>query len=527
MSQDDNPKENTSFVSRPPIVVVLGHVDAGKTSLLDAVRKTHVAEKESGGITQHVGAYEVEVPQKGEPKSRESEANRGILRIAQDDFAPRKITFIDTPGHEAFSAMRSRGARVADIAVLVIDAVSGVQPQTKEAINHVKKSGIALIVAVNKIDLPGANPSKIQQDLLKEEIQVESLGGQVPLVEVSAKTGQGLDHLLEMIILLAEMEDLRANPTKPAAGVVVEAFLDSGRGASTTVLLREGQLFPGLIVATSTTLGKIKGLEDFRGRSVLLAQPSQPVVVLGLAEVPQVGDKIQAFDSLLEAQTYVQKKAKKKETTPLVFVEEGKAVLNVILKADVQGSLEAVEGVLSNLPQEKVVLRILEKSVGQVSEGDVKLAQASRAAVLAFRVKENPVAAGLRERLDVKVLSFDIIYALVQAVRHLMETRLAPETERRIVGRLKVLAVFLTDRKRQIVGGKVLEGQAQKGLKIEVWRGEKSLGRGRVVSLQENKKDAFSVAKGREAGVLYEGETKIEAGDVLEFFEEIRQKAEL
>jgi translation initiation factor IF-2 len=502
MVKDPNRKENTSLVSRPPVVVVLGHVDSGKTSILDKIRQTHVVEKESGGITQHIGAYEVE-------------------------FQSKKITFIDTPGHEAFSAMRSRGANVADIAVLVVDAVSGIQPQTKEAISLVKKAGIGLVVAIKKVDLPAVKVEKVKQDLLKEGIQVESCGGKVPSVEVSAKTGQGLDHLLELILLLAEMENLQADLSKPAWGVVVEACLDSLRGPLATVLLREGQFSVGQVVATATTPGKIRGLENFRGQNIAQALPSQPVVVLGLEQMPQVGDKIKVFASTEEAQAYVQKKERKKDDNQVVFVEEGKEVLNLILKADVSGSLEAIEDILASLPQDKVVLRVLEKSAGEVSESDIKLAQASRAVVLGFRVKESQAIANLRERLGVKVLSFDIIYSLVQAVRRLMESRLAPETERKTLGRLKVLAVFLNEKNRQIVGGKVIEGQAQKGAKIEVWRQDQSLGRGRLVSLQENKKDAFSVAKGREAGILYEGEAKVEAGDILEFFEESRQRAEL
>jgi translation initiation factor IF-2 len=502
MVKDPNRKENTSLVSRPPVVVVLGHVDSGKTSILDKIRQTHVVEKESGGITQHIGAYEVE-------------------------FQSKKITFIDTPGHEAFSAMRSRGANVADIAILVVDAVAGIQPQTKEAISLVKKAGIGLVVAINKVDLPAVKVEKVKQDLLKEGIQVESCGGKVPSVEVSAKTGQGLDHLLELILLLAEMENLQADLSKPAWGVVVEACLDSLRGPLATVLLREGQFSVGQVVATATTPGKIRGLENFRGQNIAQALPSQPVVVLGLEQMPQVGDKIKVFASTEEAQAYVQKKERKKDDNQVVFVEEGKEVLNLILKADVSGSLEAIEDILASLPQDKVVLRVLEKSAGEVSESDIKLAQASRAVVLGFRVKESQAIANLRERLGVKVLSFDIIYSLVQAVRRLMESRLAPETERKTLGRLKVLAVFLNEKNRQIVGGKVIEGQAQKGAKIEVWRQDQSLGRGRLVSLQENKKDAFSVAKGREAGILYEGEAKVEAGDILEFFEESRQRAEL
>ncbi|MBI4359231.1 MAG: translation initiation factor IF-2 [Candidatus Nealsonbacteria bacterium] len=499
---EEGKKENQNSSPRPPIVVVLGHVDSGKTSLLDAIRQTHVAEKESGGITQHVGAYEVE-------------------------FNEKKITFIDTPGHEAFSAMRSRGAKVADIAILVVDSLAGVQPQTKEAISHVKKSGIGLIVALNKVDLPGANPERIKQQLFKEGISAESLGGQVPIVEVSAKTGQGLDSLLELVLLMAEMEDLRGDPNQPAEGVVIEAYLDNLKGPLATLLLRNGSLKVGDIMATTTAGGKIKNMEDFRHQSLFLALPSMPVVVLGLEGVPQVGDKISVFPTMEEARAYLQKKEKKSGEGQVIFIEEGKKVLNLILKADVSGSLEAIEEVLSGLPQEKVTLRILGKEVGEINESDVKLAEASKAIILGFRVKVNPTATISRERAKVRVLSFDIIYALAQGVRQVMENLLQPEVERKILGKLKVLAIFRTEKNRQIIGGKVIEGEIKRGAKLDITRNEIPLGRGKIISLQENKKEVFQSGRGRECGILFEGEVKIEAGDILEAFEEERHRAEL
>ncbi len=504
--------KSQTMVSRPPIVVVLGHVDSGKTSILDAIRKAHVAEKESGGITQHVGAYEVEFP-----ASAKATAGEGV----------KKITFIDTPGHEAFSAMRSRGAKVADIAVLVIDAVAGVQPQTKEAIGHIKKAGISPIVAINKIDIPAANPERIKQELMKEDIKAESFGGKIPVVELSAKTGKGISQLLEMILLVAEMENLCGDSAKPVEAVVVEAYLDKSRGPLATLILRDGHLAVGEIIATPTTYGKIKGLENFQGLPINEAQPAMPVVVLGLESVPQVGDKVKVFASMEEAQLYLQKKEKKSAQTPVIFIEEGKKVLNLILKADVQGSLEAIEQVLSSLPQDKVVLRFLDKEVGEINDNDIKLAKASKAVILGFRVKANQTAAVLQERLMAKVLLFDIIYNLAQSVRQVMESLLQPETERKFIGKVKVLALFHTEKNRQVIGGKVIEGEAKKGAKIEVWRNEQSLGLGRLVSLQENKKDISNIGRGRECGILFEGELSIEEGDVLELFEETRVKAEL
>jgi translation initiation factor IF-2 len=512
MVQDANQKENTSPVLRPPVVVVLGHVDAGKTSILDFIRKTRVAEKESGGITQHVGAYEVEVGNPPSPKATEGQ---------------RKIVFIDTPGHEAFSAMRSRGAKVADIAVLVVDAVAGIQSQTKEAISHIKKAGVSLLVVINKIDLPSADPEKIKRDLVKEGVTVEALGGQIPCAEVSAASGVGIDHLLELILLLAEMENLQADLEKPAEGVIIESSLDSSVGVLATIILKQGLLRPGEVVATATALGKIRGLENFQGRSVIEAQPSLPVVVFGFEAAPQVGDKLRVFSSRETASAYLEKKEKKAAARPVVFIEEGKKVLNLILKADTLGSLEAVEEVLVGLPQDKVALRVLSKGVGEIHENDVKLAAASKAAILGFRVKISPAAQILKEKLVLKIAVFEIIYTLAQAARQLMENQLGVEVEKKILGKVKVLALFLSEKTRQIVGGKVIEGEVKKGAKIEVWRQEQSLGRGRLVSLQENKKDAVSVPKGRECGILFEGGVKIETDDLLEVFEQEQKKTEL
>ena len=520
MVEENKQKENILTVPRPPIVVVLGHVDSGKTTILDAIRKTHVADKESGGITQHVGAYEVVVPPEGQPDILPRQST------GQDD-RTRTITFIDTPGHEAFSAMRSRGAKVADIAVLVIDSVSGIQPQTKEAISHIKKAGISLIVAFNKIDLPSANPERIKNDLMKEGIQVESFGGKIPSIEVSGKTGKGIDALLEMILLIAEMEGFKADLDKAAEGVVIEAYLDNLKGPIATLLLRQGRLQIGDIIGTPTTFGKIKGMEDFKHLSLTEVLPSMPVVVMGLADVPHVGDKVKVFPNPDEAKLYIQKKERKAGQSSVIMIEEGKKVLNLILKADVSGSLEAIEEVLSGLPQEKIVLRILDKQVGEVNENDIKLAEASKAVILSFRVKLDSTALVLKERSRTRVLSFDIIYTLAQAVRQLMENALEPEVFRKTIAKLKVLAIFKTDKNREIIGGKVIEGEIKKGAKLEVWRQQECLGKGKLISLQENKKDVFSVPKGREAGILFEGGIKIQEGDIIEAFEEESKKAEL
>jgi len=487
-------QKNNSLQPRPPVVVVLGHVDHGKSSLLEAIKDLKITAKESGGITQHIGAYEVE--------------HQG-----------RKITFIDTPGHEAFSAMRSRGAKVADIAVLVVAAEEGIKPQTKEAISHIKKSGIPMIVAINKIDKPQADPEKVKRELQQQDVLVESMGGQVPQVLTSAKEKKGISELLEIILLVAEMEDLKGDKTKPGQGVIVESYLDAHRGSTATLILRDGILQRGDIIATRTTLGKAKILENFQGEPQDKALPSMPCVVIGFEKVPQVGEKFEVYSNVEDAQKYIEKKERKAGEGEVFVIEEGKRALNLILKADVQGSIEAIEEVLKGLPQEKVVLRILKSEVGEVSENDLKLAQGGAAKILGFRVKINSRAAKIAERENINIMTFDVIYELAQAVRQMMEKRAASEKKRIDLGKLKVLVVFLTEKRRQIVGGKMIEGEIKKGLQLEVFRREEMVGRGRIINLQKNKKDIDRAAKGEECGILYEGDVKIEIGDILQIHE--------
>lgn len=493
-------KKKENLMNRPPVVVVLGHIDSGKTSLLDQIRKTKVAEKESGGITQHIGAYQIEKNGK-------------------------KITFVDTPGHEAFSQMRSRGAKTADIAILVIDSVKGVQVQTKEAINHIKKSQVLSIIAFNKIDRPEADPEKAKGQLKKQEILVESLGGKIPSINVSAKTGQGIEDLLELILLMAEMENLKADISKPAEGVVIESYLDNKRGPIATLILNEGVLKPGDIIATFSTCGKIKSLEDFKGKQVSQALPSDPVVVLGLEQAPRVGEKFQLFNNLEQAKAYT--KSPKRKTEAIAEIQPEQKVLNLILKSDVLGSIEAIEEVLKQLPQEKILLRVLKSDVGQINENDVQLAKSSKAIVIGFRIKPNSIAKKLAEKEKVRIMNFEIIYDLVEEIRKYMEKILEPEVVRTDLGKLKVLVGFWSEKKRQIVGGRMIEGEIKKGATIEVTRDEEVIDQGRMINLQKNKKDIEKASKGEEVGILYEGEKKIEKGDVLIIFTKERKKGEL
>ncbi len=487
------------IVTRPPIVVVLGHVDSGKTSILDYIRKTHVAEKEAGGITQHIGAYQIEYPS----------TSSGQVS---------KITFIDTPGHEAFSQMRSRGAKVADIAILVIDAVEGIKEQTKEALSHIKLAQIPMIVAFNKIDRPGADPDKIKRELVQKDILVESLGGKVPSVEISAKTGQKINDLLELILLVAEMENFKADFEKSAEGVVIEAYLDKLRGPLATLLINNGVLKKGDIIATKSAWGKVKNLENFKGENIEEGLPSMPVLVLGFEKVPRVGEKFKKFEDLEIAKTYIAESTRKEKEGEVFVITPEKKVLNLILKTDCLGSLEAIKESLKNFPQEKVVLRIIKGEVGDVNESDVKLAQTSKSRIIAFRVGADKAAKTLSSALKIKIRTFEIIYELFQEIKKMMEKVFEPEIVREDLGKVKVLVIFRTEKNRQIVGGKVVEGRVEKGSKIEIFREEQKIGQGKMISLQVQKKDIAVVEKGKECGVLYEGDARIQEGDILLFF---------
>ncbi|HXK31886.1 MAG TPA: translation initiation factor IF-2 [Candidatus Paceibacterota bacterium] len=488
--------------TRPPIVVVLGHIDHGKSSLLEAIKDFRITAKESGGITQHIGAYQIE-EKKG------------------------KITFLDTPGHEAFSQMRSRGAKVADIAILVIDAAEGLKPQTKEALLNIKETNIPFIVALNKIDKPEANPEKVKGTLSKEGFLVESMGGKIPSIEVSAKTKKGIPELLELILLISEMEELKADFKKPAEGVIIESYLDNSRGPTATLLLTDGCLKAGEIIATSSASVKVKSIENFQKKQIKEAFPSDPVIIFGFNQVPKVGEEFKVFPDLESVEKHIENSKKEGKSPEAVEALEGQRILNLIIKADVLGSLEAVEGILKSLPQEKVILRILKSEVGNINESDIKLASSARATILGFRVKADQTAAKISEREKTRILLFEVIYELVEGVRKLMEKIVQSQDVRTDLGKAKVLAKFLTDKNRQIIGCRVTEGETKKGVSIEVFRNEEKIGQGKMINLQRNKKDAALIQKGEECGILFEGEVKIEEGDILLFYTEERIKGQL
>jgi len=499
-------KEQKSLAIRPPVVVVLGHVDHGKSSLLEAIKDFKITSKESGGITQHIGAYEV--------------SHNG-----------KQITFIDTPGHEAFSAMRARGAEVADIALLVVDAAQSVQPQTKEAIKAIKHAEIPMIVVLNKIDLPTANPQKIKGELAKIDVLVESMGGTIPSVEVSAKEKIGVDELLEIILLVSEMQELKADLDVPVEGLIIESYMDKLKGPIATAIVQKGILKKKDIIATDLALAKVKSVHNFQNEEIKEGFPSLPVIILGFEKVPAVGEKFKSYATVEDAMAEIKREEPKREIGSTVLESDpNKKVLNIILKGDVFGSLEAIEGMLKNLPQDKISLRILKSEVGDINETDAKLAEMSHAAIIGFRVKvTNPVLQKMKADTEksVRMKTFDVIYELIQDVRLSMEKNLEAETVRKDVGKLKTLMVFWGEKSRQIVGGRITDGEFKKGLKLEVIRGDSKIGSGRIINLQRNKKDVDLAKKGEEAGILFEGNVKIEKGDIVVAFIEERRKGEL
>jgi len=492
-------KTSKNLQERPPIVVILGHVDHGKTTLLDFIRKANVVAKESGGITQHIGAYQIE-------------------------HSGKKITFIDTPGHEAFSQMRSRGVKVADIAILVIAAEEGLKLQTKEVIKYIKKENISTIVALNKMDKPQVNPEKVIGRLANEDLILEERGGQIPCVKISATQGTNIEELLEMILLVAEMEELKANFNKSANGVVIESKLDSRRGATATFLVLNGTLKIGDWVVCGNIYGKIKSLETYDKEQIKQAEPSMPVVALGLNNVPIVGQKFNVVDTEEDAIKISKEIIDKKQEK----VEEKKGkTLNLIIKADVHGSLEAILQSLNKLDLEEINLNILKSEVGEISEADVKLAYPSNALIIGFRVMASNDIFNLAKRQGVRIRSYDVIYELFEEVKNQASKLLEPEIAKEELGKLKVLAIFKTEKTRMIIGGKVIDGKVVNKVHIDVIRNEEKIGSGKITQLQHNKKDVGEIEKGREAGIMYEGEPIIQEDDILRFYRKEKKKREL
>ena len=500
----DNPAH---MVTRPPVVTVMGHVDHGKTSLLDALRSAHVAEGESGGITQHIGAYQVVLPNK------------------------QKVTFIDTPGHAAFTAMRARGAKVTDIVVLVVAANDSVMPQTVEAIHHAKAAGVPIVVAINKIDVPGANPQKVRTDLLQHDVVVESMGGDVLEVEVSAKKKINLDKLIETILLQAEVLDLKADPDRTAEGVVVEARMDRGRGSVATVLIQKGTLKVGDIFVSGQEWGRVRSLFNDKGQRVQQALASEPVEVIGLQGTPAAGDDFVVVDSenrAREISAYRQRKARevlqvKTMSTAEHLLAKIKAgeikELPVLIKGDVQGSVEALNGVLSKIANNEVKVHVLHSAVGAINESDITLARASKAIIIGFNVRANPSAREMAKRDGVDIRYYSIIYDVADDMKKAVEGLLEPELREKVLGYAEVRQVIHISKVGKVAGCMVKEGLVKRGAKVRLLRDGVVIYTGTLSQLKRFKDDVKEVKEGFDCGISFDNYDDIKVNDTIECFE--------
>jgi len=494
---------------RPPVVTVMGHVDHGKTTLLDAIRQTNVVAGEVGGITQHIGAYQVE--KKG-----------------------RRITFIDTPGHEAFTAMRARGAQVTDIAVLVVAADDGVMPQTKEAIDHARAARVPIIVALNKIDKKDADQERVKRQLAELGLTVEEQGGEVICVPVSAKEKEGLDALLEMILLVADLSELRANPHRLAMGTAIEGKLDRSRGPMATVLIQNGTLKVGDNLVVGSIYGRVRAMFDYQGKPMKKAPPSTPVAILGLSDVPKAGDTFEVVPDEKRAKTLAQERAEKEVATgrrlPRLSLEEiydqiqaGKVKeLLVILKGDVQGSLEPVRNSLEKLGDENLRVRIIHEGTGNITESDVNLAIASEAIIIGFNVQAEPTARSVAEMEGVEIRRYEVIYKLIEDMEKALKGLLEPVYEDVVLGRAEVRAVFHISRRGKVAGVYVEEGEIRRNAQAKVIRGGEVLYDGQIASLKRFKEDVKEVAAGFECGVGLDGSEDFEVGDIIEVYKRER-----
>jgi translation initiation factor IF-2 len=495
-------EDESKLVDRAPVVTILGHVDHGKTSLLDAIRETNVAEGEAGGITQHISAYQVEM--KG-----------------------RKISFLDTPGHAAFTAMRARGARGADIVILVVAADDGVMPQTKEAIAHAKAARVPIVVALNKMDKSNANPENVKQQLAEQELVPDDWGGDIMVIPVSAKQKEGIDDLLEAILLVTDNTDIRANPEGRIIGTVIEAEVDKSKGTVATLLVQNGTLRTGDIVVAGTAYGRIRAMFDFRGKPVKKAGPSTPVGMLGLSDVPSAGDLFQVVESDKEARDIVsqrveaqkqQSQTSKKASLEDLFAafQAGEAKeLNLIIKADVQGSLEPLMSEMEKLGKGEIGVNVLYAETGNIGENDVMLASASKAIVIGFNVQADVAARRLAEKEGISIRLYDIIYRVTEDIGKALKGMLEPVMEEKIIGRAEVLAVFPISKVGKVAGCRVREGELRRNAKVRMYRGGDLVYEGEMASLKHEKEDVREIRTGFECGVGLKNFHDIEVGDEI------------
>jgi len=496
-------EDDADLVVRPPVVTVLGHVDHGKTSLLDSIKNTKVVDGEAGGITQHIGAYQIE--SNGHP-----------------------ITFLDTPGHAAFTAIRARGARVTDIAVLVVAADDGIMPQTLEAINHAKAAEVPIVVAINKMDLPGADPERVKRQLSEQELLVEDWGGDIISVDVSAKTGAGIDNLLENLLLVAEIGELKANPNKPARGVVIEAKLDRKRGPSTTVLVQDGTLKIGDFIVAGGAYGRVKAMSNDQGKPVKSVLPGYPAEVLGFNSVPEAGDQLTVAANEREGRSMAEANGKSdtgtsgqgraltlEEVVNQVGTDEVKE-LNLVIKADVQGSVEAVRGALERMVDEDATVRVLHSGSGAVTESDILLASASEAIVISFSIGAEPSAERLADRMGVEIRHYNIIYQLLDDIEKALHGMLDPVYTEIIVGRAEVREIFEGRRGTQIAGCRITEGRMVRNGDVRVVRDGAVVEDTTVSSLRHFREEVNEMNAGTECGIVLQGFNDFQEGDILE-----------
>jgi len=493
-----NAKEN--IIERAPVIVVMGHIDHGKSTLLDYIRKTNIVDKEAGGITQHISAYEV---------------------IHKDEHGKdKKITFLDTPGHEAFSKMRERGAQIADIAILIVSAEDGVKTQTIEAWETIISNKIPYIVAINKIDKPGANIEKVKIELAENEIYLENYGGKIPYVPISAKDGTGINDLISLLLILAEMEDLTGNQKENASGFVIETHSDPKRGIEATLIIKNGTLKKGMTVAVEDALCSTRIIENFLGKNITGATFSSPIRLIGFNKIPTIGASFISFENKKEAECYALSSKTNDICKKLTYPDDpDKKIIPIVIKTDVAGSLEAIEKEIAKIKSENTEFRIIQKGAGAILESDVKaVATCSDALIIGFNVKADKSATELANKRGIVISSFDVIYKLTEWLKEELENRRLKVETTEITGKIKILKAFSRTRERQILGGRVLEGKINLGSNVKILRRDFEIGNGRIVNLEKNKTKTSTVEEGIEFGLMIESKTEIAPGDIAESF---------